>query len=279
MHVIENIDTFLSKERWLKGGWFNSQSRDARGRFTGKGVHTECLANFIRRVENAGHRTGRYVEREGSYASHTSITEKVVAAAIIHEFPRVTLRHLHITEKRWAEAGCPGTKINPDMCEASLDGRGGRCATCDTRRFKGEITVEVEYGGFGPDLDDVPVEELEGGEIIPGFNDTIGTTYEDVKRVIATARRIVMPSTSYADEVMTDQERIDIELQSIEAQRQVDRERVDRWLGEIEQAGWLNGITARKKAWSDKRKIDSIAKRDTEDVLRQDEDMDCVGCG
>jgi hypothetical protein len=255
-HVVENIDAFLTQERWLKGGWFKT---NGASHGSNKGLHTECLANFIRRVELGGQRLNMTEDGDdGNYSGARSVTEYVVAKAIKHEFPMPFARHLHIKEEKYEE----GAIIEPGECDLN-DGKA--CATCRSKRFKDEITIEVEYGAFAAS---------DPGEIIPEFNDHPGTTYGDVKRVIETSRRIIRGSgVTYADEVMSDKERRDIELASIEAQRDIDTEQIDAWLANIERQGWTTGVSQRI-ATSWKKGIDKDAELAKEEVLRQD----CVNC-
>ena len=271
-HVIDNIDRFLSKDRWLKGGWFSTNG-DAQDR----GYHTECFANFIRRVEKGGQRlNGDFDGEDGedgeNFAGAYSITEGVVAQAIQEQFPGEE-RHMHFTKGRlestyglevYVEDGHAGDHrlIEPENCTL-LDG--GRCGTCQAQRYSDEVTVVIMYGPFPGD---------DGESVIPRFNDNLGTRYADVQRVIDRSRELVtgVTVTSAAD-VMTEQERIDIELASIDAQTEIDSERLHGWMDELGSRGWVRKRLTEREIARRLKRIKQQAEK-AKQVIRED----CENC-
>jgi hypothetical protein len=288
--VIDQLDAFLSKERWLKGGWFKTDGDGPQ-----RGFHTECLANFIRRVELAGPRLngdsdvnlGGYDSETGeptqNYAEARSVTEGVVAQAIRDLYPG-EVRHMHFNKDKlqtahgqsydylaWAHevpeshhpSDYPVLKVDPDRC--TLD-HGGPCGTCKAERYSDEVTVQIKYGPFNGSEDP--------GEIIPSFNDTLGTRYADVQRVIDRSREMIsgVKVTSAAD-VLDEQERMEMELASIDAQADIDAERIRKWFEGLESNGWIKRTWTKREAERRVKRILMRAEKDKE-VVRQD----CVNC-
>jgi len=262
--VIDNIDLWLSKERWLKGGWFAIQENGPET------VHTECLANIIRRVERGGARTRKHegVDEE-SYAETRSMTEGFVAQAIKDLFPGET-RHMHYRKQALIDMGHHdeegelyiGCEIDPAECELR-DGK--PCATCRAERYSDEITIGVEFG---------PFNGTSGDDVIPSFNDHIGTRHADVQAVIDHARELIsgVPVTN-AQDVMSEQERMEIEILSIEAQADIDEENIRSWFGGLEQRGWVKRKLTERDIERRIRRLRMLAEKDKE-VVRQD----CTNC-
>jgi len=270
--VIDNIDAWLSKERWLKGGWFAVSDNGPE-----RGYHTECLANMIRRVEKGGVRTSQFVAdlAQEDYAETRSMTEGIIALSIQECFPG-EVRHMHYQAdklKDWRDPEAdngdewefegPFSVIDPADCMLR---QGKPCATCAAERYRDEITIQLEYGPFHGD---------SGDGVIPQFNDHVGTRHADVQRVIDHAREIVSGVTvTNAEDIMSEQERIDVELASIDAQAEIDLENTLAWFEGLERRGWFRRKLIDERDLERRiRRIRMNAEKDKE-VVRQD----CTNC-
>ena len=92
--------------------------------------------------------------------------------------------------------------------------------------------------------------------------------------MIDRAREMIsgVPITNAAD-IMTEQEKMEMELQSIDAQADIDSERVMAFFGDLSERGWTKRVWTKAEAKKRLKRIRQRAEKDKE-IVRQD----CVNC-